>query len=161
MTSLKRIRGFTLIEVLIVVVIVSILAAIAYPSYTRYVQKSKRSIAHVALQEAAQRQESYFVRNYSYADSLGSLGYGSDTPDTTGGGEYTLSMTAAAAGGGACDGSNTDACASFVVTAVPADGKSQAHDSDCQVITLDNRGSRRGGVDEDSAAEDTANTCWK
>ena len=42
---LSKLRGFTLIELMIVVAIVAILAMIAYPSYTQYVIRSRRSMA--------------------------------------------------------------------------------------------------------------------
>lgn len=135
-------RGFTLIELMITVAIVGILAAIAYPSYTASVQKSHRSVAQVALMEIAQREEGYFLRNRSYGDTT-ALNYSTTSID----GNYTLSITATAT--------------TFTATATAASGKPQAHDAPCQVLTLDNRGVRRGGTDVTHAAADATQTCWK
>jgi type IV pilus assembly protein PilE len=41
----KRVRGFTLLEVMIVCVIVGILAAIVLPSYQNQLRKSRRASA--------------------------------------------------------------------------------------------------------------------
>jgi type IV pilus assembly protein PilE len=49
----KTLRGFTLIELMIVVAIVAILSAIAVPSYNDYIMRSRRAEARSGLQNAA------------------------------------------------------------------------------------------------------------
>lgn len=69
---ITRIRGFTLIELMIVVTIIAILAAIAYPSYTNFVKRSARSEAKGALMEDAQFLERTFTLSNKYnKDSAG------------------------------------------------------------------------------------------
>jgi type IV pilus assembly protein PilE len=46
---MKRLKGFTLIELMIVVSVIAILAAIAYPSYMDSVRKSRRTDGMAAL----------------------------------------------------------------------------------------------------------------
>lgn len=54
MASLRRTRGFTLIEVMIVVAIVGILSAIAIPSYSEYIRRGHRADARAGLLQAQQ-----------------------------------------------------------------------------------------------------------
>src|SRR5665213_3426938 len=62
----RTVRGFTLIEMLIVVVLVGILAAIALPSYFQYVQRSKIIEATTGLSNYRTKMEQYFLDNRTY-----------------------------------------------------------------------------------------------
>jgi len=71
----KRVKGFTLIELMIVVAVVGVIAALAYPSYVDSVRKGRRSDAQSALMEVAQKEEAYYARNATYTDDMRLLGY--------------------------------------------------------------------------------------
>lgn len=75
---MRKIVGFTLIELMIVVAIVAILAAVAYPSYQNNIVKSRRADAQAALQGLAQAIERFYTSNGTYVGA-GSAGGGGNT----------------------------------------------------------------------------------
>lgn len=135
-------KGFTLIEVMIVVAIVGILAAIAYPSYREYVLRSNRSEGMAMLNDAAARQERYFAQSNAYVtdnDDIDNLNLRSSTASgvTSDTGKYTL--TVAGGGGG------------YTLTATQAFG-----DTDCGNLTLNALGARGR-----SGSAKTIEQCWR
>lgn len=66
-SRLKRVLGFTLIELMIVVAVVAVLAAIAYPSYQDALRKSRRAQAKADLIEYAASAERFRTVNNTYA----------------------------------------------------------------------------------------------
>lgn len=63
---MRRIRGFTLIELMVVVAIVAILAAIAVPVFADQMRKSRRSDAARGLSEVQLRQERWRASHAKY-----------------------------------------------------------------------------------------------
>lgn len=126
-------KGFSLIELMIVVAIISILAAIAYPSYQQYVLRGKRAEARAALLDAAARQERYYSDNNRYG-SLAAAGI----PATTENNHYDISIVLA----------NNDQ--NFTLTADPV-----FDDPLCDNLTLNNAGVRT----ENGTATDPSE-CW-
>lgn len=108
---MKKLAGFTLIELMIVVAVVAILAAVAFPSYQEHVRKGNRVDAMTALTDLHVAQERWRSYNTQYAASLADL----NRAATSESGLYTLAITAADAAG-------------FTATATPAAGSRQAGD---------------------------------
>ncbi len=111
--------GFSMLELLIVLAIVGILAAIAYPNYTSYVQKTKRSDAHLALYAAVQAMERCKSTRYTYS---GCTLASSTSPEQ----HYDLALSPA------------PTATNFVIVAT-AKGE-QVSDKDCTSLSIDQRG---------------------
>jgi type IV pilus assembly protein PilE len=134
-----RIRGFTLIELMITVAVVAILAAVAMPAYFDSVRKSRRGDAITALNQISQAQERWRANNVAYTTDLSASGLRVSNPAS---GYYTLAVSAAAS-------------ASYTATATAAGA--QSGDSKCTALTLSMNG---GAVTYASSGSGTANFCW-
>jgi type IV pilus assembly protein PilE len=67
---MKRVRGFTLIELMIVVVVIAILAMIALTSYSKQVRKSRRAEAKQSLSDLIMKQEKWRSNNTTYGTCI-------------------------------------------------------------------------------------------
>ncbi len=61
-----KLRGFTLIEIMITVAIIAILAAVGYPSYTDYVRRGRITEAIATLSNQRVSLERWFQDNRAY-----------------------------------------------------------------------------------------------
>jgi len=129
-----KIRGYTLIEVLIVIVIVAILVTIAYPFYANFVNSARRVDAMAAIAGLGLAQEQLRASCPFYGQNLGNANVcGADAANTTvnydalsSEGFYILSIVANSATGNG-----------YTVSADPQNA--QAGDSECDpmIVTID------------------------
>lgn len=74
MRTRRYVKGFTLIELMIVVAVIGILVAIAYPSYRDSVLKGRRAQARAAILGLLQQQERYMTQNNQYRNFTNAAG---------------------------------------------------------------------------------------
>ncbi len=70
----KPLRGFTILELLIVLAIIGIISAVGYPSYIEHIKKGKRIIAQGELSALSTAMNQYFVQNNSSYVGAGTAG---------------------------------------------------------------------------------------
>src|SRR2546423_13007456 len=73
-TACSRLRGMTLIELMVAVAIVSILVSIAVPSYALFMKKSRRGDTESTLLDIAQREQQSLIDARAYAPDTATLG---------------------------------------------------------------------------------------
>jgi type IV pilus assembly protein PilE len=78
--SMKKHKGITLIELVVVMVIIGILVSIAVPTYSEAMRKSKRRAAQSVMMDIASREQQFFVANRVYGD-VSALGVASLPPE--------------------------------------------------------------------------------
>ncbi len=113
---MKKLVGFTLMEMMVTVAIVAIIAAVAIPSFNSYLLKSHRSDAYTAILSIQMAEERYRGFNTTY----GTIAQVWNNVTTTEGGRYTLSIsnvsattytiTATAIGGQTSDSEDGTSC---------------------------------------------------
>jgi type IV pilus assembly protein PilE len=121
----KKVRGFTLIELMTAALIIAVLAAIAYPTYMNQSRKGRRSNAEAMLMDMAQREQQYFLDARTYANTVALLNV---TVPTSVSSVYNLAIATAAG-----------PPPTFTLTATPIAGGAQAGDV---TLTIDNTGAK-------------------
>ena len=100
--SVRRVSGFSLIELMVVVAIIAILASIALPAYTDHIRKTRRAAGAACAAAAAQQMERFYTTALAYnaAGSPAAFACDSDTSpyysvttSAAGAKTYTISAT--------------------------------------------------------------------
>jgi len=89
---MRRSKGFTLIEVLIVVIILGILATLAIPQFGKMRKRARLAEAWAGLGAVRTAQAVYFMEQDKYADAEGDLDF-----DPPSGGGFTYDILAGSA----------------------------------------------------------------
>jgi type IV pilus assembly protein PilE len=137
---MRRVRGLTLVELMVVVAVLAVLAGIAYPLYTAQTERARRADAKIALETIALAQERLYTLQGTYAGVLTSS---------------TLQLSTALAGGNSEDGHYAIGLAgggqTFTITATATGG--QSSDTDCATFTINHLGQK-------TATDGGSTDCW-
>ena len=135
----NKMRGVTLLELMVVVMVIGVLGMIAIPSYRQYVMRAQRTEAKTALLRIQANQERFYLANRTYSADPSELGF---TDDLTERGTYTLEIEGADATG-------------YTARATARDGGDidMTADAQCTTFTIDSQGVR------DATGTNPA-SCW-
>lgn len=134
-----KMRGFTLVELMVVVAIIGLISSIAYPAYLDYIVNSRRAVAAACLSEIAQFMERNNTSNMTYSVALPNNQCRADLTAF-----YTISFP---------NGEPT--ASTFIVQAVPQ-GQQATRDTRCGTLTLNHI-----GVKTESGTASSYRDCWQ
>jgi len=136
------VKGFTLIELMIVVVIIAILAALAVPAFGRYAYRAHRVDGQELLLRIANAQERFYATNNHYG-ALTEIGY--DSPALSEKRYYSVTSVPAAA----------STSQTFTITATPVGA--QLKDV-CGALSIDNAGAKLPAAND--TTHNSNGSCW-
>ena len=129
-------RGFSLIELMIVLALIATLSLVALPNYQDHVMKVRRLEASMVLVQISQSLETYYAKHYEY-EGFPASAIPSQSPINSDNKYYDITATLSAS--------------SFVLQAAPVG--SQSSDS-CAVLSVNQAGVQ-------SASGDQSANCWR
>ncbi len=147
-------KGFSLIELMTALAVGAILLVIAVPAYLQQIRESRRADAKTALLDLAGREETLYSTTNAYSSVPAAVGYGNGAfPVAVGSNYYTVNVQVPNPNAQA----TVPPTPSFLLTATPVAGSSQANDAPCQSFTVDQLGNQKA---YNSGGADNSTTCW-
>ncbi len=87
-----KMKGFSLIELMVVVAIIGIIAAVAYPSYQSYISDTYRAQAVGDLKLCALSLDRYYSNGFTYIGGGGQCTLWSPSDGTVAASQFTLTL---------------------------------------------------------------------